>query len=53
MNAAREYRQCTISVMDTIGDPDITFDDQGICNYYYEYKKAEQQFILKGEEGKR
>ncbi len=28
---------CTKSVMDNISDPDITFDDQGICNYYYEY----------------
>lgn len=32
-----KYRQCTISVMDTIADPDITFDDKGISNYYYEY----------------
>jgi N-acetyl sugar amidotransferase len=24
--------------MDTIGDPDITFDEQGICNYYHEFK---------------
>lgn len=23
--------------MDTVGDPDITFDDDGICNYYYEF----------------
>ncbi len=23
--------------MDTIGDPDITFDDNGVCNYYYEF----------------
>lgn len=26
--------------MDTIADPDITFDEEGICNYYYEYKKV-------------
>jgi len=25
--------------MDTIADPDITFDDKGICNYYYEYQE--------------
>jgi N-acetyl sugar amidotransferase len=36
--------------MDTIADPDITFDDKGICNYYYEYKKAEAG-LLKGQEG--
>jgi N-acetyl sugar amidotransferase len=27
------YRQCSISVMDNIADPDITFDEKGICNY--------------------
>jgi N-acetyl sugar amidotransferase len=31
------YRQCSMSVMDNIADPDITFDENGICNYYYEY----------------
>lgn len=31
------YRVCTQTVMDTAGDPDIRFDDQGICNYYYEF----------------
>jgi N-acetyl sugar amidotransferase len=31
------YRQCSLSVMDNIADPDITFDENGICNYYYEY----------------
>ena len=34
------YRQCSVSVMDTIADPDIRFDDKGICNYYYEYLDA-------------
>jgi N-acetyl sugar amidotransferase len=31
-------KQCAISVMDTIADPGISFDDKGICNYYYEYQ---------------
>lgn len=31
------YRRCTKTVMDNISDPDITFDEKGICNYYYEY----------------
>lgn len=47
-----DYRQCTISVMDTINDPDIVFDEQGICNYYYEYKKAETEKVVKGEAGR-
>lgn len=41
------YRQCAISVMDTIADPDITFDEKGICNYYYEYQKAAEQKLYK------
>ena len=45
------YRQCAISLMDTIADPDIRFDDNGICNYYYEYKEAEKKWTAKGEEG--
>ena len=33
----KEYRICSKTVMDTISDPDITFDENGICNYYYEF----------------
>lgn len=47
------YQQCTISVMDTIADPGIFFDEQGICNYYYEYKKAEAEKVFTGEAGLR
>lgn len=45
------YRQCSMSVMDNIADPDITFDENGICNYYHEYLEAENQHVLKGEAG--
>jgi N-acetyl sugar amidotransferase len=45
------YRQCCLSVMDNIADPDITFDDQGICNYYYEYLQVEKDNVVKGEMG--
>lgn len=34
----KDYRRCSVSVMDTIADPDITFDENGICNYYYDYQ---------------
>jgi N-acetyl sugar amidotransferase len=47
------YRQCTLSVMDNIADPNITFDENGICNYYYEYLEAEKQHVLKGEAGEK
>jgi hypothetical protein len=35
----KNYKQCSLSVMDNIADPTITFDEQGICNYYYDYKE--------------
>ncbi|MBK9959755.1 MAG: hypothetical protein IPP11_14650 [Chitinophagaceae bacterium] len=41
------YRQCTLSVMDNIADPDISFDEKGICNYYYEYQQAAENTFLK------
>jgi len=46
------YKQCALSVMDNISDPRIAFDEQGICSYYYQYQQAEQQQVLKGEEGR-
>lgn len=35
------YKQCTISLLDNIMDPNITFDDKGVCNYYHLYKLQE------------
>jgi N-acetyl sugar amidotransferase len=37
-----KYRQCSLTVMDNIADPDISFDSNGVCNYYHEYMKAAQ-----------
>jgi predicted PP-loop superfamily ATPase len=31
------YKICTKTVMDNIADPNITFDENGVCNYYYEF----------------
>jgi len=47
------YRQCTKTVMDNIADPNITFDENGVCNYYYEYLKSEKEHVFTGEEGKK
>ena len=52
VNFGRVYQQCSISVMDTIADPAICFDESGICNYYYEYLEREAT-IPKGAEGER
>jgi N-acetyl sugar amidotransferase len=35
----REYRICTKTIMDTIADPDIVFDEEGECNYVKQYNK--------------
>jgi N-acetyl sugar amidotransferase len=50
-NVGRPYQQCTISLMDNIADPYITFDDKGISNYYYDYQKEIKGKLFKGEEG--
>ncbi len=49
---AAGYRQCTITVMDNIADPDIRFDENGVCNYYHEYRAAEKKQLLTGTAGK-
>ena len=50
-NCGRTYQQCAFSVMDTIADPDITFDKNGICNYYYQYQNISKSSLKTGEEG--
>jgi N-acetyl sugar amidotransferase len=52
INPYQQYKQCKISVMDTISDPNIFFDQEGISNYYYEYKTSEYEKVSKGEAGK-
>ena len=47
------YRQCAISVLDNIADPDITFDVNGISNYYFQYKKEEKNDVFNGPEGEK
>jgi len=50
-NHGKPYRQCSLSLMDTIADPHITFDNKGISNYYYEYLMAEKAQVFTGAEG--
>ena len=47
------YQQCTKTVMDNIADPNITFDENGVCNYYYEYFDKEKEHVFTGNEGKK
>lgn len=39
MSERDEYRICTKTVMDSVGDLDIRFDENGVCNYYHEYMR--------------
>ncbi len=48
-----KYQQCSLSVMDTIQDPDISFDEKGICNYFYDYKIGEARSVHTGEQGQK
>ena len=50
-NFNRPYQQCSMSVMDTIADPDISFNEQGVCNYYDEYLQKESWHVLTGKAG--
>lgn len=45
------YQQCIKTVMDNIADPNITFDEHGVSNYYYEYFEKEKKHVKKGAEG--
>ena len=40
-----------MSVMDTLADPNISFDARGVCNYYAEYLSAEKEYVRHGAEG--
>ena len=37
--------------MDSIADPKITFDDEGVCNYWHEYQKKARENLIHGKEG--
>ncbi|MBN1251716.1 MAG: N-acetyl sugar amidotransferase [Bacteroidales bacterium] len=47
----KNYQQCTKTVMDNIADPNITFDENGVCNYYHEYFIEEAKHVYKGKRG--
>ena len=46
------YRICTRCLMDTT-DPEIRFDEQGVCNHCHDYDRLVQQRVLTGERGLR
>lgn len=48
----RPYQICTRCVMDTT-DPDIRFDEHGVCIRCHEYDRMVKNEIVSGQEGKR
>ena len=47
----REYQICKKCVMDT-SDPEISFDDEGICTHCKSYMETEKKELLKGDRAK-
>jgi N-acetyl sugar amidotransferase len=41
----KNFRQCSKSVMDNIYDPNISFDENGISNYYYDFEKFKNETL--------
>jgi len=46
-----EYQICNRCVMDTT-DPDIRFDENGICTHCQQYDESVKRFVYDGKEGK-
>lgn len=44
------YRICTRCLMDT-SDPEIQFDEHGVCNHCHDHDRQVRQRVLKGEAG--
>ena len=51
MSREPEYRRCSVSVLDTIDDPEMRFDDQGRSHYYHEYQATYKAEVREGREG--
>ncbi|MEZ0394847.1 MAG: N-acetyl sugar amidotransferase [Anaerolineales bacterium] len=48
---SREYRICTRCIMDT-SDPQIVFDENGVCNHCHDYDRMMTQKVIPGETGR-
>ena len=51
-NKSRPYQICTKTVMDT-SDPDIRFDEDGVCHHYHDFFRRLKKEGFDGEEGRR
>lgn len=46
-----KYQICSRCVMDTT-DPEIQFDENGICNHCHQYDESVKKFVFDGDKGK-
>ena len=49
----KEYQRCTKCVMDNLSDDTITFDENGVCNYYNNAISSIGKIYFPNEEGER
>jgi N-acetyl sugar amidotransferase len=49
----RPYQQCQRCILDTIDDPNISLDGQGVCGYCHHYDRQEKEQVVLGEEGEK
>lgn len=47
---SNDYRVCTRCLMDT-SDPEIVFDEEGVCNHCHDYDRLMDQKVISGEAG--
>lgn len=52
MAEEKKYLICSKSVMDNVADPDITFDENGVCNYYYLFLERAKNRLFDSEADK-
>ncbi len=48
--SSKEFRRCSKGLWDT-SIPDITFDEQGVSNYYHMFQRLQDEFP-RGEKGR-
>jgi N-acetyl sugar amidotransferase len=46
------YRACKRCIMDTVADPKIVFDDDGVCHHCHRYDDMFSTRVIRGEAGK-
>lgn len=48
-----QYRECIKLLFDTKDDPEMSFDENGVCSHYYIYQQLEKEYVKHGIEGEK